>query len=121
MQPTDLQSLIPAWFEPMDEAEVRDILAHCGSVAQAQGFVRGFYWPFQGGRSPLSVSTPSKTYYGNAILIEADSLILCSGFDVVAFLPYPYIAAVHLLRDSQDHPPAIVNAEELMKKTGAQN
>jgi len=121
MQPTDLRSLIPAWFEPLDEAEVRDILAHCGSVAQSQGFVRGFYWPFKNGRSPLSVSTPSKTYYGNAILIEADALILCSGSEVVALLPYPYIAAVHLLRDSAESEPAIINAEEFLEKFEHQN
>lgn len=121
MQPTDLRSLIPEWFEPLDDAEVRDILAHCGPVAQSLGFVRGFFWPFKNGRSPLSVSTPSKTYYGNAILIEADSLILCAGSDVVAFLPYPYIAAVHLLRDTVENAPAIVNAEEFLKKPEHQN
>lgn len=98
--PNDLRSLIPEWFEPLDESEVREILQHCGPRAQNIGFVRGFYWPRQNSRSRLSVATPREIFYGNSVLIEADSLILCEDVEVVAFIPYAYITAVHLLRDT---------------------
>lgn len=120
LYPNDLRSLIPEWFEQLDESEVREILRRCGPKAGKQGFVRGFYWSFNNARSPLSVSTPSQTYYGNVIIIEADSLILCAGTKVVAFIPYAFITAINLLYDAAPHETAVIKLDEFIKNAETQ-